>query len=196
MTPNTELSLLLQSGNYFDLINPRRCDIEIEDIAHALAHTCRFGGHTRKFYSVAQHSVLVSKHLYQMSLEKNTFEDTGGVTRRGLCLSGLLHDAAEAFIGDIPAPLKRLLPDYQQIEQRVEQAIFPVFGMLYPLPAAVKHADLRLLATERRDLMPEHDEAWECLRGIEPLPDSIDPWIPQVAFVRFMERYEELGGVL
>ena len=194
--PHIRPDILTQSGNYFDFLAPDTCEIHIEDIAHALSHICRFTGHTRQFYSVAQHSVLVSRHLEFIALCDNSFERTGGLSGKELANAGLLHDSAEAFIGDISRPLKQLLPDYKVIEERVERAIFPIFGLHFPLPLAVKHADLVLLATEQRDLMPEHDDEWALIKEIQPLQERIVPWTSEQAFREFMQRYEELGGVM
>jgi len=175
MQPN----ILTCSGRYFDFLTPEECSVGIEEIAHALSHICRFGGHVREFYSVAQHSVLVSQVLCLSDSQSRQ-------------KAGLMHDAAEAFIGDITSPLKQLLPEYKVIEKRVESAIFSAFGIPYPLPCGVKHADLVLLATEQRDLMPAHDDEWALLRGVEPLPAQIVPLNSKQAFTAFMQRYEEL----
>lgn len=170
--------ILMHSGNCFNFERPEVSKDCIDDVAHALSHICRFTGHTRQFYSVAQHSVAVSKVMDWLCPAEQ--------------MEGLLHDAAEAFIGDISRPLKQLLPDYRAIEKRVERAIFHAFGIQYPLSDAVKMADLILLATERRDLMPEHEGEWALLNGIETLPMRIVPWTPEQAYREFMARYDAL----
>ena len=193
-TPSIRPDILVHSGNYFNFLHPEKCEIDIADIAHGLSNICRFGGHTRQFYSVAQHSIEVSIELE--SCAKVWKESDPSIDTDHWGMIGLLHDAAEAFIGDIPRPLKNLLPDYKAIEQRVEMAVFPIFGIPYPLPAAVKQVDIILLATEQRDLMPEHDDEWALISGISPLPFNIEPMTPCEAFGAFINRYVELGGVV
>lgn len=167
-------TIMLASGRYFDLEDPESCEFGIEDIAHALAHICRYTGHCRTFYSVAQHSVLVSLIVPP--------EDA---------LAGLLHDAAEAFIGDVSKPLKLLLPDYKRVEQRIESAVLQRFGVA-SLPASVKRADIVMLRTEQRDLMGADKHQWLATEGVQPLAGSITPMGPEQARAVFLDRYEAL----
>lgn len=143
--------ILTRGGVRFDLLNPTPDMIRPEDIAYALARICRFNGHTRCHYSVAEHSIRVA-----------------ALVPAEHQLAALLHDAPEAYIGDVSSPLKALLPEYRDIEHRIWSAICKRFDISTELPQCVKQADLIMLATERRDLMPYHTELWPCLDGIEP----------------------------
>lgn len=171
------------SGHRFFLLDPRPEDIRIEDIAHALAQVCRFGGHCQPFYSVAQHSVLVSR-----------------VVPPEHALAGLLHDAPEAYVGDVIRPLKRLLPEYRKIEDRVWSAICRRFGIAEQLPTEVKHADMVALATERRDLVRvAHERAgeWRWIEdelGVSPHPEPITALVPGEARRLFVARFRDLTG--
>lgn len=164
------------SGKKFDYVNATVDDIEIEDIATALSHICRFAGHLPEFYSVAQHSVLCS----QLVEPEFAFE-------------ALMHDAAEAYCQDIPAPLKALLPDYRQIETFVDELIRFKFDLPLTQSAVVKYADLTMLATERRDLDIDDGTLWPILEGI-PTSDIIQivPLRPGQAYGLFMTRFNEL----
>lgn len=168
-------TILTHGGNVFNLLHPEQCIFAIEDIAHALSNLCRFTGHTREFYSVAQHSVHVS-HL----------------APKEHALAGLLHDAAEAYLGDVASPLKALLPAYKEIEVKVEQMLLSSFGLDIHLPPSVKQADMLMLVTERRDLMPLH-VPYAIPGGFQPLPGVfIQPWSPAGSKHAFLARFKEL----
>lgn len=154
--------------------------IDINDIAQALSNICRFCGQLDNFYSVAQHSVLVS---YLVPKE--------------LALEALLHDASEAYCQDIPAPLKALLPDYRDIERLVDMSIRCKFGLPLDHSCQVKHSDLVMLATERRDLDIDDGDQWAILEGIKPTNlFEVHPLNPCQARSLFMARFKELlpGG--
>lgn len=168
-------SILLSSGNYFDFTNPERSSFTVSDIAHALARICRFTGHCGHFYSVAQHSVLVSRILPPP-----------------LQLPGLMHDAHEAFVGDVAAPLKMLLPDYREIEERCQAAVLERFGITLPLSPDIRDADLVLLSTEKRDLMKRTEQPWPVESNYRPLEMRITPMTPAQAERAFLLRFQEL----
>lgn len=168
MSPTIQLS----SGRYFDFTDPQ--PLTIEEVAHALANLCRFTGHPERFYSVAQHSVLVAKLLPPR-----------------LQLQGLLHDAVEAVMGDMASPLKMLLPEYKALEHKVEAVILQGFGLPAKLDPLVKHADLVALRTEQRDLM-RSSGSWSALDGIEPDDMVVYPLQPTMARLRFLEAYRLL----
>lgn len=163
------------TGRHFDFINPQADTICIEDIAVALSNICRFTGHVPEFYSVAQHSVRVS---YLVPVE--------------FALEGLLHDATEAYCSDINSPLKALLPDYQAIEGRVDAVIRAKFGLPPAMSPEVKHADLVMLGTERRDLGLDDGTPWPCLEGIKLDHLLVTPMSPQAARVTFLNRWNQL----
>jgi uncharacterized protein len=172
MTP----TILTHSGQIFNLLDPAHSPIDINDIAHALSHLCRFTGHTREFYSVAQHSVHVSHLCHPAN-----------------ALAGLLHDAAEAYVGDVSSPLKSLLPEYRIIENRIQAAINCKFGA-GPFTSAerddVKHCDLVMLATERRDLMPAMlGDVWPIIKHIPTRAERIQPWSAELAKFNFLMRF-------
>lgn len=114
-------------------MKPEEYEYDIEEIALALSNICRYTGHVNSFYSVAEHSVLVSR-----------------IVPVEFALCGLLHDASEAFLGDVSSPLKKLLPEYKRIEERVEAAIARHFNLPFPYPEAVHQADKRMYWQERQ----------------------------------------------
>lgn len=177
-------TILLGSGTYFDFQDPENSAITIDDIAHGLAFEGRFSGQCvsrltgrRVFYSVAEHCVRMSwlipqEHAY----------------------AALMHEAGEAVCGDMTGPLKSLLPAFKQIEKRCERAIHARFGVDVPDPELLKLYDVRMLATERRDLLFWKGERWSSEDKAEPFEEiEIIPWEPRAAVTFFLERFRELA---
>ena len=153
-----------KSGIYVNVINPTPDMIVIEDIAHSLSNLCRFGGHTQSFYSVAQHSVLCAD-LVKGKENK---------------LTALLHDASEAYLIDVPSPLKKHLPDYQKIEKNMMKVISKKFGIKYPFSKDIKKADEKMLKVE-----------WDCMM-VSDLNSDIFSWSPDIANMKFMMMFRKL----
>lgn len=167
------------SGIPFDLQNYQVNQINIDDIAHALSHSSRWNGHAREMLTIAQHSVLVSQRIEEI---------TGHPMH---ALAGLLHDASEAYLGDVVTPLKRRLPEYKEEERKLMRVIEDAFGLdTGELESeAVKEADAELLATEAYDLFDHLLWTPEKL----PLPGGLPPvQTPAQAKQAFLDRYWEL----
>jgi hypothetical protein len=168
-------------GLAFDYLHPQPEQISIEDIAISLSQTNRYMGHTKFPYSVAQHSVLCA------AVVRRVVENRSDLVR-----CALLHDAHETYVGDIVAPLKRLLPDYRAIENRIASVVRKRFGLPEEMPTTVKTVDLRMLMTEARALC-----VWPPPQGwgvnYRPFDDvEIERWQPQRTEEIFLEFYDEL----
>ena len=166
------------TGRRFRPLDPRPEHVCIEDIAHALGLKCRYGGHCRTFYSVAQHSVLVSKALEREGRSP------------AVQLQGLMHDAAEAYLPDVARPVKSRLEGFARVEAEVELAIADAFALPWPWSTAVKRVDVAILRDEAARLMNCDLSDWhlpEPALGID-----IAPWRPGKAERRFLERFAEL----
>ena len=166
------------TGLAFDFVDPRPDQICIEDVAHALAFECRYGGHPDFHYSVAQHSVIMSE---QVDPE--------------LAYWALMHDAAEAYLKDLPAPLKRLpeLAGYRDLEARIEPIVFAVFGLTGPIPTEVKADDLGMLATEQAQLHRPAPRPWGLPDGVAPFDVEIESWEPNWAESMFLATFAQLA---
>lgn len=165
------------TGRRLFVLSPDPEQIVIEDIAHHLSLLCRFVGAVRTFYSVAQHSVLVSRHV--------PWE---------LQMSALLHDATEAYLGDVIRPVKRQLPEYKELERVWAAAIEHRFDVR-TRTAEIEEADHRALITERRDLCahsPDHPWA-EDKMGYEPFRKKILPLKDEQAESLFLARWGEVS---
>ncbi len=172
------------TGKKFDLVRPDSDLVDIDDIAHALSNVCRFGGHVRSFYSVAQHSIHVAEHLTDMDPQ--------------IQMQGLMHDAAEAYVGDMVRPLKRTMPMFIGVEERIWFAICERFNFTDEMHSRVKTADNMMLFTEARDLMTVN-RLNEWATDLEPstVVKKVIPWGPGVARARFLAAFyaleEEIG---
>lgn len=174
------------TGKQVNFTDPNPADICIEDIAHSLARTCRYGGHCRidGIWSVAEHSLVVEEWL----------DEHFRLYR--LRLLGLLHDAAEAYIGDLPPQAKALLPEYQRWERNCERAIWRAFGMDPPGMGEVervKEGDRAALAAEAAAMMFSKGEEWECNTATGDLPHIAPDELPiYVIENTFLRRFQVL----
>lgn len=167
----------LRSGQRFQPLEPIVHHISIEDVAYGLSHQFRFSGHSS--YTVAEHSVRVSEYLESRGCSK------------AVCLWGLLHDASEGLgLPDLASPVKNspAFAFYREAEARLMRAVCFRFGLPLEEPPAVREADLRLLATEAKSLMPFQPENWAQLK-YPPLDIEIVPWSSEVARKKFISRY-------
>ncbi len=169
--------MVTASGRRISITDPQPEDICIHDIAHALANICRFGGHTKRFYSVAQHSIMVSDEVDNQH-----------------ALQGLLHDATEAYLGDVVGPLKRVLPDYLALEKKWRGAICEAFHISVEIPGEVKVADNRAMSTELRDLFGRDALGRQAFDLAESQPYGYDiASMPSgTAMLTFLCRFDEL----
>ncbi len=171
------------TGKKFYSLDARVEDINRFDIAHALSNICRFGGHCNQFYSVAQHSCHVSDVL-----------GAGGYPQWAFV--GLMHDATEAYMGDMVRPLKYSLPEYQNAETALWHIIALAFDLPFVMPKQVKAVDNLLLMTERRDIVRPSGNRWhESLEAIVPLDLVINPWSPDCAKEEFLSRLNRLQPI-
>lgn len=164
------------TGRMMNPLDPKPSDIDILDIAHALSNCCRFCGHVRSFYSVAQHSVLVSR-----------------IVAPEHALIALMHDASEAYLSDIARPIKQQ-PEfgdvYKAAEERLMLAIGERFGFDWPMPPEVHVADEILLRSEQRDLMPPSPDLLSYEGAL--LGETIRSWGPTWAEFEFLGAYRKL----
>lgn len=147
---NTPDCIRTHSGIYFNVFSPKPEMVDIDDIAHALSNQCRWGGHSAKFYSVAQHCVGMLPHVEPKDR-----------------LSALLHDASEAYLVDVPRPIKKKLANYHEIEEKVMRAIAQRFEFEWPMEVAVVEADEAMLKYEWERLILDKGENLICFSPTE-----------------------------
>lgn len=146
-------------GRRFWPLDPRPADVYLPDIAHALSHQCRWSGHTAKPYSVGQHTLAVAEYVRARTSDPKTI------------LWALLHDASEAYMVDLPTPLKRLkaFAEFRRVERLVMEAVARKYGLCLPIPKLVKEGDRACLAREAKSLMPRE-------RGLVKTWRSVEAW--------------------
>ncbi|PAL23564.1 phosphohydrolase [Sphingopyxis sp. GW247-27LB] len=154
-------------------LDPRPGEVLIVDIAHALSNMCRYAGHCSRFYSVAEHSVLVSL-----------------VVPPEHALQALLHDATEAYLVDVPRPIKKYLGGYHEMEDVLWRVIAERFGVPEELHPSIKEADNAVLLAEAQQIMGSPPAPWQ-IEG-EPADVTVECLVPSAAKTRFAARFAEL----
>jgi uncharacterized protein len=166
------------TGRSIHPANPSPDEIHIEDIANALARQCRFGGHCLRFYSVAEHCVLLCDH----ATGPNKF-------------AALMHDASEAYLADIPRPIKPILTQYHAIERHLMAMIADKYGFAWPLPDEVKYLDTAIITDERQQNMARMAVDADQWGAPHPaLGVMLQFWTPEIATFEFMARFYQLSG--
>jgi 5'-deoxynucleotidase YfbR-like HD superfamily hydrolase len=177
------------TGTRFYTFDPAPEDVSIADIAHSLALQCRYNGNSKRFYSVAEHSCLLSDFVREHGRD-------GGNTRRydvppRDSLTALLHDAAEAYIGDLIRPVKHRMPEFRALEAIVEHVVLPVYGLESDLPPWMRDLDSRILSDERAQVMLTQHNEWST-DELEPLDVWVNFWSPARGEFEFLRRFHEL----
>ena len=175
-------TIRLRSGLYLDLANPKPDQFKFSDIAGGLSKICRFGGQCEYFYSVAEHS-------YHCAMQANA-DGLSVESQRAL----LLHDAAEAFIGDIVKPLRIMLPDYAAVESRMEDCIAFGFGIQVDAQKdVVRKIDREMLIAERRAMFSADNVTWTWENDVRKIRVEFKKWTPGEAEVMFVFLAREIG---
>jgi hypothetical protein len=175
-------TIRLRSGSYFDFLDPQPDQFTLGDIAGALSKICRFGGQCEEFYSVAEHSVHCANQAAADGLPLDTQ------------LAVLLHDAAEAFVGDVVKPLKIMLAEYPAIEERVEAAIAEKFLVDFRREkTSIREIDHAMLIAERRVMFSKDDVEWFGEREVRKLTIDFRCWEPRMAERRFIQTARMIG---
>jgi hypothetical protein len=184
-------TILMGDGSYFDFESPESSTMSIEDYAWGLASAIRFRGQTRSrlrggarcLYSVAEHCV-------RMAIQMD--EDGHSPAH---AYAALMHEGGEVPWGDTVGPAKSMVPGLRDQEKRCERASFVQWGVVMSDPDLIKRYDLRMLATEKRDLMPQGSgDQWAWVKGFEPFEFEIDPWSLEAAADRFLAAHRKLSA--
>lgn len=172
------------AGHYVDLASPDPATVEIRSIAAALSKICRFGGHCPRFYSVAEHCI----HCTTLGADEGVVGDA--------LLAVFLHDAAEAYVGDMVKPLKNIMPGYAEAESRIEAAIEAAMGVDFRRWSdVIKRFDRAMLKAEKISMWPDDREKWAGFSDIEDREVSLRFWPPGEAEKEFLRVAGMLGMV-
>ncbi|PDS97678.1 hypothetical protein CO659_12555 [Rhizobium sp. S9] len=163
------------TGRKFWPMDPRADEVFIEDIAHALSMQCRYAGHCLRFYSVAEHCVLMARKLRWEGVD--------------VALWALMHDASESYLVDVPRPVKPYLDGYKAAEAKVMAAICDRYGLAHEMPAVVHDADNRIIADELANLVPME---WHARYAGQELGVELRYWSPEQAKIEFMATFQAL----
>lgn len=175
-------TIRLRSGCYFDFVDPQPDQFTLRDIAGALSKICRFGGQIERFYSVAEHSVMCAEQAEADGFPLDTQ------------IAALMHDAAEAFVGDVVKPLKIMLAEYPAIEDRVESVIAEKFTIDFRGEReVVREIDRAMLIAERRQLFSRDDVEWFGENEVRKLSVDFQCWNPRDAEHWFLKTAGMLG---
>lgn len=169
------------TGRKFWPARPRIQDITVFDIAHALAMKCRYNGHSRKFYSVAEHCVLLSGYARYLGLPVETQYHL------------LMHDANEAYLPDVPRPIKHFFPDLLKMEHQLDAMIREWAGLGPVVPHVVKELDSRVIKDERAQVMGPSDNSWKT-DALQALGIAIPAHGPSEAERMFLNAFQLVGS--
>ncbi len=173
-----EVWMLTATGKVFHPFNPQPHQICMEDIVQKLSRICRFGGGVKwpLHYSVAEHSVLLAQHALERLGDPQ------------LALQLLMHDAAEAYIGDMIRPLKEVMPEFRRIDNEITEQIFAKYNIPYPWPALVDELDVRILIDEEAQVMAPHARRFE-VQYMAPVGVKLQCWDAVQAHFEFMQMW-------
>lgn len=180
------------NGMEMDLVYPRPAYVTLHDLAHSLGQINRFGGHARRPYSVAEHSLLVLQIIEQLFAPASVH----------LRLAALMHDAHEAYVGDMTTPAKGLAGDaWHQVEHRLERCLQSAWALhtaAYEHRDAIKTADLIALATERAQLLPRTPSLWASLVHVQPVTwvDLMSPERVAMTWADWRDRFKDAADSL
>lgn len=176
-------TIKVADGGYVDLLNPDPASIHLSTIASALSKMCRFGGQCPRFYSVAEHCV----HAMRLAIEK-------GWRDCEILSAILLHDAAEAYVGDMVKPLKLLIPEFSKIEERVERAIAMRFGIDFVAwKDVVRTFDMAMLKAEKLAMWPDDKHNWAGFSDVDTFRVDFMFLTHRLAESWFLEAAESVG---